>query len=64
MDSITIDFTEFFRDQTMEETVQVLDDMLVMLVIYTEENGINENLSHQYLTIRGLRDTLMMYESK
>ena len=51
-----IDFSQYIHHQTLEETIQVLDEMLLILVIHTEEHGISENLSHQYLTIRNLRD--------
>ena len=54
---MTINFSQYLNHQTLEETIQVLDDILLILVIHTEEHGISENLSHQYLTIRNLRDT-------
>ena len=54
---MTINFSQYLNHQTIEETIQVLDEMLLILVINTEEHGISDNLSHQYLTIRNLRDT-------
>ena len=56
---MTINFSEYLQQQTIEETIQVLDEILLILVIHTEEHGISENLSHQYLTIRNLRDLFM-----
>jgi len=52
-----IDFTQYLQDQTPQETIDVLDEILLILVKFTEEFGIDENLSHRYLTIRNLRDT-------
>ena len=46
----------FLQNQTLEETIEVLDDMLLLLVIDTEQNGISPKLVHQYLTIRELRN--------
>lgn len=46
----------FLQNQTIEETIEVLDDMLLLLVIDTETNGVSPKLVHQYLTIRELRD--------
>lgn len=46
----------FLKNQTIEETIEVLDDMLLLLVIDTETNGVSPKLVHQYLTIRELRD--------
>jgi len=52
-----IDFARYLQDQTLEETIDVLDEILLILVKFTEEFGVDENLSHHYLTIRNLRDT-------
>lgn len=57
-----IDFTEFFKDQSLEETIQVLDEMLTILVIHTEQAGLAEGLSHQYLTIKYLKELLEEYQ--
>lgn len=46
----------FLQNQTIEETIEVLDDMLLLLVIDTEQNGVSPKLVHQYLTVRELRD--------
>lgn len=46
----------FLQNQTIEETIEVLDEMLLLLVIDTETNGVSPKLVHQYLTIRELRD--------
>lgn len=56
---MTIDLKEYLKDQNLEETIQVLDEILLFLVTYTEENGVNDKLSHQYITIRNLRNTLI-----
>ena len=49
-------FFPFLANQTLEETIEVLDDMLLLLVIDTERTGVSPELVHQYLTIRELRD--------
>lgn len=46
----------FLQNQTLEETIEVLDDMLLLLVVDTEQNGVSPKLVHQYLTIKELRD--------
>lgn len=46
----------FLQNQTIEETIEVLDDMLLLLVIDTEQNGVSPKMVHQYLTVRELRD--------
>lgn len=53
-----IDFTEFLQDHTIDETIKVLDDILYLLVLKTEYQGVADNLVHQYLVIRGLRDVI------
>lgn len=60
MRPVLIDFTEYLRDQTLEETIKVLDDIMCCLMINVEEVGITENLSHQYLTVRNLRNTFIV----
>ena len=52
-----IDFDLFFKSQSLEETIAVLDEMLCILVMHTEYAGLSGAFSHQYLTIRNLRDT-------
>ncbi|MEO9483305.1 MAG: hypothetical protein ABJG47_07665 [Ekhidna sp.] len=47
---------DFLGNQTIEETIRVLDDVLLLLVMHTECVGLSDNLVHQYLTIRELRD--------
>ncbi len=59
-----INFGSYFHEQTIEETIQVLDETLVILVINTEENGIPEKLSHQYITIRNLRNTFIQHKEQ
>ena len=46
----------FLQNQSIEETIEVLDDMLYLLVLKTDYQGLSENLAHQYLTIRELRN--------
>lgn len=36
----------------------MLDEMLTVLVIHTEEMGLHERFSHQYLTIKNLKELL------
>ncbi len=51
-----IDLSDYLANQSLDETIDVLDEVMSILVIHTEYAGLSENLSHQYLTIRGLRD--------
>ena len=51
-----INFKKFLQNQSLEETIEVLDDMLYLLVLKTDFMGLSENLVHQYLTIRELRN--------
>lgn len=45
------------QKQSLSETIKVLDDMLYLIVWNTELVGsIPNQLNHQYLTIRELRD--------
>lgn len=52
----SIDVTNFLSNHSIEETIEVLDDLLLILVINTEYQGLSDRLVHQYLLIRGLRD--------
>lgn len=52
-------FKEFLQNQSLEETIEVLDDMLYLLVLKTDFMGLSENLVHQYLTIRDLRNVFI-----
>lgn len=42
--------------QSLTETIEVLDEVLYLLVLKTEYLGYSEDLTHQYLTIRELRN--------
>jgi len=55
---MTIDFSQYVKNQTLDETIEVLDEVLMILVIHTEYVGLSDELVHQYLTIRNLRDLL------
>ena len=59
-----IDFSQFLKNQTLEETIEVLDELLCLLVVHTECAGLTEDLTHQYLTIRNLRNTFMEQRRK
>jgi len=50
---------KFLQNQSPEETIEVLDDMLYLLVLKTDFLGLSENLVHQYLTIRELRNVFI-----
>ena len=51
--------SQFLQNQSIEETIEVLDDMLYLLVLKTDFMGLSENLVHQYLTIRELRNVFI-----
>lgn len=51
-----LELSQFLKNQTLEETIEVLDDMLYLLVLKTDFLGLSEDLVHQYLTIRELRN--------
>jgi len=53
------DLSQFLQNQSLEETIEVLDDMLYLLVLKTDFIGLSENLVHQYLTIRELRNVFI-----
>jgi len=54
-----LEFSQFLQNQSLEETIEVLDDMLYLLVLKTDFIGLSENLVHQYLTIRELRNVFI-----
>ncbi|MFY0602270.1 MAG: hypothetical protein JXR03_21535 [Cyclobacteriaceae bacterium] len=46
-----------FQNQSLSETIEVLDEMLYLIVLNIElMDSIPDKLTHQYLTIRELRD--------
>ncbi|MFY0602202.1 MAG: hypothetical protein JXR03_21175 [Cyclobacteriaceae bacterium] len=48
---------EFLQNQSLSETIEVLDEMLYLIVLNIElMDIIPDKLTHQYLTIRELRD--------
>ena len=61
---MNIDFSQFLKNQTLEETIEVLDELLCLLVVHTECVGLSEGLTHQYLTVRNLRNTFMHQRQK
>ena len=48
--------TQFLQNQSIEETIEVLDEVLCLLVPHTDCVGLSDKLAHQYLTIRDLRN--------
>ncbi|MEQ9405023.1 MAG: hypothetical protein RIM99_15630 [Cyclobacteriaceae bacterium] len=58
-----LSLSQYLQNQSVEETIEVLDDMLYLLVLKTDFLGLSENLVHQYLTIRELRN-LFIHLSK
>ena len=58
-------FPSFLQNQSLSETIEVLDEMLYLLVLNTELMGTVPNqLVHQYLTIRELRDYFTHLQSE
>lgn len=51
--------SQFLQNQSLEETIEVLDDMLYLLVLKTDFMGLSKILVHQYLTIRELRNVFI-----
>lgn len=54
----------FLQNQSISETVEVLDEMLYLLVLNTELNGVSPKLVHQYVTIRELRNYFQGLENE
>lgn len=54
-----LELSQFLQNQSLEETIEVLDDILYLLVLKTDFMGLSENLVHQYLTIRELRNVFI-----
>ncbi|MEM6643571.1 MAG: hypothetical protein AAF616_11380 [Bacteroidota bacterium] len=54
-----LELSQFLQNQSIEETIEVLDDMLYLLVLKTDFVGLSENLVYQYLTIRELRNVFI-----
>ena len=56
----------FFQNQTIGEVIEVLDEMLLVLVLYVELKGeiYPDNLAHHYLTVCELRDLLAQYDKE
>ena len=52
--------TQFLQNQSIEETIEVLDEVLCLLVLHTDCVGLSDKLAHQYLTIRDLRNVFVM----
>ena len=52
--------TQFLQNQSIEETIEVLDEVLCLLVLHTDCVGLSDKLTHQYLTIRDLRNVFVM----
>ncbi len=59
----TSDFP-FLQNQSISETVEVLDEMLYLLVLNTDINGISPKLVHQYVVIRELRNYFQELRSR
>ena len=51
-----LNFLEFLDHHSIEETIEVLDEVLSILVINTEYQGLSDQLVHQYLLVKGLRE--------
>lgn len=56
---MNLNVSQFLQNQSLEETIEVLDDTLCMMIVHTEYVGLPEKLVHQYLTIRDLRNVFI-----
>ena len=53
--------TQFLQNQSIEETIEVLDEVLCLLVLHTDCVGLSDKLAHQYVTIRDLRNVFVRF---
>ena len=51
-----LNFSEFLDHHSVQEAIEVLDEVLSILVINTEYQGLSDQLVHQYLLVKGLRE--------
>ena len=61
---MNIDFSHFLKDQSFEETIAVLDEVLGILVVHTGCVGLSDAFTHQYLTLRNLRNRFIEQQAK
>ncbi|MEM9337631.1 MAG: hypothetical protein AAGA66_02810 [Bacteroidota bacterium] len=57
-----LSFSQYLEHQTIAETIEVLDEMLYLLVLNTY-TGYSEDLTHQYITIRELRNVFIHFRT-
>ena len=61
----SLNLSHFLQTQSLSKTIEVLDEMLYVLVLNVElSDTIPDNLCHQYLILRGLRDLFIQLKQE
>lgn len=60
-----LDLSEFLQTQSLEEIIEVLDEMLYVLAMYVElMDSVPDRFGHHYLTIRELRNLFIQLKQE